>query len=66
LVELHKVFCDLLTIVHLEVLELGLSFAFRVVQSKVDLQVKHKLLIVGEPGWLVNQISLKERGFKPI
>jgi len=65
-VELHKIFRDSLTIAHLEILELSLGFTFRVVRSEVDLQLRYKLLIVGEPDWLIDWISFEESGFKPI
>jgi hypothetical protein len=50
--------------VYPEVLELSLCFAFRVVRSEADLQLRHKLLIVREPGWLIDQIGFKEHWFK--
>jgi hypothetical protein len=65
-VELHEILRDLLTIVHPEILELGLGCTFRVVRSEGDLQLGYKLLIVREPAWLINQISFEESGFEPI
>jgi len=65
-VELHEILRDSLTIAHPEILELGLGFAFRVVRSEVDLQLRYKLLIVGEPDWLVDRIGFEESGFEPI
>jgi len=65
-VELHKILCDSLTIAHLEILKLGLGFAFRVVGSEVDLQLGYKLLIVREPDRFVDQIGSEECGFEPI
>jgi hypothetical protein len=65
-VELHEILCDLLTIAHPEILELGLGFAFRVIRSEVDLQLGYKLLIVGEPAWLIDRIGFEESGFEPI
>jgi hypothetical protein len=65
-VELHEILRDSLTIAHPEILELGLGFAFGVVRSKVDLQLGYKLLIVGEPDWLVDWIGFEESGFEPI
>jgi hypothetical protein len=65
-VELHEILCNLLTIAHLEILELGLGFAFGVVRFEVDLQLGHKLLIVGKPDRFVDRIGSKECRFKPI
>jgi hypothetical protein len=65
-VELHEILRDSLTIAHPEILKLGLSFAFRVVRSEVDLQLRYKLLIVGEPGQLIDWIGFEESGFEPI
>jgi hypothetical protein len=65
-VELHEVFRDSLTIVHPEIIKLGLGSTFMVVRSKVDLQLGHKFLVVGEPDQFVDQIGFKEYGFKPI
>jgi hypothetical protein len=65
-VELHEILRDSLTIAHPEILELGLGFAFRVVRSEVDLQLGYKLLIVGEPAWLIDRIGFKESGLEPI
>ena len=50
-VEVDEVLHDVLVLTHVEILEVSLSFAFGVVQSKVIFQFSDNVRVVVEPGW---------------
>ena len=62
-VEVDRVLHDVLVIVHVEVFKVSLSFAFRLMWSKVIFEFSDKVGVVVDPGWTFSE---GQQWFEPV